>query len=282
MSEERQSTVKSLPKDDGKQAKKKALKFHKKLDDISRAIDNEGVLQTIQKSGNRNARSFPAKYVGTDPEKDTIQLAKAAYAREQGAPEAPVYRVVTEEDAKWLMDKELQRTRYVFDNWFGSLFDLEDINKLRTAQELYPEYFKMREVEIMKQAEMQKRLALMKLYGPRTLEDLQFLYVYLQGRAGIQDLPLHRLNEDQRDNTPLYKSGVFSPSRYFSSVTITRAPTGYSLSVLTPDQNNRRGRDFIDILGGRQLAESFEASRFGIDDNQGARVGNRRKIVGDQ
>lgn len=262
MSEEKQSAVKSLPKDDGKQAKKKAVKFHKKLDDISRRLDNEGVLQTTQKSGNQYVPSFPAKYVGTDPEKDTMQMAKAAYQKQQIDAQRPVFRVVTEEDAKWLMEKELQRTRYIFDSWFGSLFDLEDINKLRTAQELYPEYFKMREAEIMKQAEMQKRLALMKLYGPRTLEDLQFLYVYLQGNAGIANVPLHRLNEIQQPNAGVYRRGIFSPTRFFYTSTITNTPLGYSLSVLSPSQDYQRGAGFTQILGGAQYEGAFNEPVF--------------------
>jgi hypothetical protein len=232
MSEDKKSTVGNLPEESSEKVKKKAVQFHKKLDDISRTIDNEGVLQTTQKSGDDIKFSFPAKYVGSDPDEDTKQIAKIEYLKRFSADDVPILKTVTDEDAKWLMDKELQRTRYIFDNWFGTLFDLEDINKLRTAQELYPEYFKMRESEIMKQAELQKRLALMKLYGPRTLEDLQFLYVYLQGDSGIRNVPLHRLDKRDGDPAERYWRGVFSPSRFFRLETISHKPQGFSLRTL--------------------------------------------------
>src|SRR5487761_1200120 len=67
----------------------KNVAFDKKLDTMGRRLRQEGVVQMHQRVAGDNARgnddgsgmavSFPARYIAAEPEKDTMQLAKAQY-----------------------------------------------------------------------------------------------------------------------------------------------------------------------------------------------------------
>jgi len=174
-------------------------------------IENKGVAQTSVGGQEGAGTSFPAQYFPVDTAGDTrIQAKQALQKADLGL------QFITDQDVSWYQQKQTAASRFIFDEWFSRLFDTKDINLLRLAQNFYPEYFNLREEEIDRQAALQKKLALLKLRGPRDMTDLHFLYALQKGQAGIRDVPLHML--DQADEwggqtQKGYQRGLFSPIR---------------------------------------------------------------------
>ena len=197
---------------------------------VERAGDEVGY-NAVTMDGAGGSKLFPAKYIPTDRTGDDRALLK----KEVGALGLGQV-MVTDEDLKWLQKKKSAKERYFFDQWFARLFDMNDINKLKHAQQLYPEFWKEREEELNRQAEVQKRLALIKMRGPQTMEDMILVYAIHTGKMELPDKPLWRLDEAGKNIDNAYKAGIFSPSRFVTSiggVNPTQTGMGFLGSQLT-------------------------------------------------
>lgn len=254
----------TFPEASRKSVGQKNVQFHKKIDRAARQLRQEGVVQLTQRSGERDhhVTSFPSRLLASDPEQDTMQMAKRKYAEEMsgGGGGAPVYRTVTDTDAAWLMNREMQRTRMNFDEWFANQLDMDDINKLMLAQEIHPDFFDEKEKFIEEQAQIQTRLAKIKLRGPRTKEDMEFIWLFTNGAYPGLDKPVHKLDEPTTAYFPknAYKPGVFSPMRVvFSEESNKNDMGGWGISALKgkPTQN------FAPAFGGRFNITGYPRSR---------------------
>lgn len=156
---------------------------------------------------------FPAKYTTTDHDADTRFQMKKELSTPGSQPLGQTF--VTDEDMKYLLNKRKLEERLVFDQFYSKLFDTKDINKLRLAQQIYPDYYKDRETEINREAELQKRIAMIKLRGPADLDDIKLIYVLLNGGVELRNAPLWRLDEAAGDLVEKYQRGLFSPIRFY-------------------------------------------------------------------
>lgn len=165
---------------------------------------------------------FPAKYLPQQRDADTRVELKKLLAQ-SGQPFGQV--IATEEDMKYLLEKRKLGDRILFDTWFSRLFDTKDINKLRIAQQIHPEYFQMREEEINREAEVQKKIAKLRLRGPADLSDLQMVFALQNGQVKLRPTPLWALDvADSSTQAAQYQRGIFNPTRFFTNASAQSVP----------------------------------------------------------
>jgi hypothetical protein len=129
--------------------------------------------------------TFPAKYFEEQEDEKLLRLKEDFIAGTAkrisglGGDKVSVNYTPDQKDAKvWLRKTDEARLMH-FEQWF------EHKNKgdkslatMKLMRELYPEYFERRIQLIDQHTHIQKKLAVMKLYGgPRTKEDLKLLYL---------------------------------------------------------------------------------------------------------
>jgi hypothetical protein len=150
------------------------------------------------------AASFPAHYVSRDPSDDIYQKMYDLNSAQRPMP-------VTEKEAKHWLDKEEQIREMDYDKWFQNAWAVNHDNPVmqKWAQQINPEYFKKKERQIDAQAELQKQLAKIKLYGVRDQDDLMLLYAITSGAMNVQDKSL--FNPEGDDPVDYYQKGLFNP-----------------------------------------------------------------------
>lgn len=206
---------KSVRPPDKSSLQAKANSLQKEIASLQHALADTGNYQTARGRGQdpTQGAEFPAQYFPDTTKEDSRVATKAKLL---AAPDRPLGDAnLTEEDIKWYQNKEAIKERIKFDEWYSSLFDTDDINKRRLAQEIYPDYWKMREEEIDRQAAIQKKIAMLKLRGPINLEDLQFVYALQSGEIQLRPVPLYDLDQpmNQTQRNDKFIKGLFNPTR---------------------------------------------------------------------
>lgn len=159
------------------------------------------------KSKNEESRGFGAHYVKRDPADHRLELANM-----MASPSRPLPYTMDEVAA---IEKKLQQGAEMgYDGWFANTWEFESNNPVmqKWARDINPEYFRRREEQIDNIAELQKQIAKMKLYGPRSEEDLMLLYNIDTGAipTGVLNHPLWRPG-NQDSAIQHYRRGLFSP-----------------------------------------------------------------------
>ncbi len=206
---------KSVRPPDKQSLQSKADSLAKELESLKHALSDVGNYQTSrgQNQDSRLGAEFPAQYFPDSTPDDDRVATKAKLLR---APDRPLGDAqLTDADIKWYQDKEAIKKRIKFDEWYSTLFDTDDINKRRLAQEIYPDYWKMREDEIDRQAAIQKKLAMLKLRGPMDLDDLKFVYALQSGEVDLRPVPLYDLDKPLSASVRAerFTKGLFNPSK---------------------------------------------------------------------
>lgn len=210
----------------GDGTQRKADKVFKELQEDRRQVDGHGVGWEAL-----GGPTFPAAYTPDDTEKDTRMKLKTGLIGDGGA--SPFGLVTaTDKDFDYILEKKKLQEKLYFDVWYSRLFDTTDINKLRLAQQIYPDFYKDREAYIDKVADLQKRIALIKLRGPADLDDLKLIYLIRTQNIELPDQPLHMLNEAPT-NREGYQRGIFNPARFTSQdAAIGRIPNRQGVNIL--------------------------------------------------
>lgn len=235
-----------IPRDDHGQVQRASDSLASDLHHHLKSVDDHGNYQ-MAKGRKTGEPGFPAQYFPDDEQADTrIAIKQKLLAgRERPLGDA----MLTDEDIKWYMNKENVRKRIVFDAWYSKLFDTRDINKLRLAQQIHPDYYKIREEEIDRQAAVQKKLALIKLRGIHDLDDLKFLFAIKTGGVILREQPLYKLDEPMPglNTPPFFKKGLWNPSKWVTGHESDYIPeSGIGLGVTgvwtaKPDTSNKIG-----------------------------------------
>lgn len=224
-------------------ANKMHAELEKKRDEISPNVLN------WQGGREGDVAQFPAKYVPVDHDADTRMQMK----KELIASQALGQGFITDEDMKYLLNKRKIQDRVIFDAWYSKLWDTKDINKLRLAQQIYPDYFKDREGEINREAELQKKIAMIKLRGPADLDDLKLIFQLSQGQEQLRNVPLWRLDEPPEDTASQYRRGIFNPARFLGDLAGNYVPRRTGHNIFTPtggvDERNVGGFGVVGDAG---------------------------------
>lgn len=208
----------------------------------------EGSAQQIQPAiqGAYQGMRFPQKYIPYDERDDIYQIKKDMPPQ--------VQRVVTlgDEDVKYMLDKKKARDEVDFRAWIQEYVSKSnDPVLLRYFEEHFPEVFEGKVKYISDTAELQKRLALIKIRGPREREDWMLIYALQKGIINIPDWPVHMSDRQAllgQDSG--FRRGYFNPLRYTTSDINDPAVKNSALALpLAP-----RGGDFAAgriLTGGR-------------------------------
>lgn len=125
----------------------------------------------------RKLTDFP--YIPFAPnDYDTVANIKNEFAGQQNNWVVPL----TERDTEWLLQKRDQLEKAEFDAWAGQKFDLTDPAQVALFKQICPEYFERRKEVIETQIEIQKRVALLKLLGINSMDDLRLAWAVETGR----------------------------------------------------------------------------------------------------
>lgn len=89
----------------------------------------------------------------------------------------------------------------------------------------------MREEEISREAELQKKIAMIRLRGPADLSDLQLIFTLQNGGMQLRNKPLWKLDETDDSPADQYQRGLFNPARFFTN-SMTNAPGVTGLGII--------------------------------------------------
>jgi hypothetical protein len=201
---------KSIPANPKEKILREASSLTDDIDNKRFSLSDAGNLQTGQGRG-QDRNEFPAQYF-PDMHKEDRRIQLKADLAAAGRPLGDIS--VQPEDIDYLMKKEEVKELANFDNWFSHLFNTDDINTRRLAIEIYPDYYEKRKAEIYRQADIQIKLALIKLYGIKTLDDIKLLFAMQTGEVKLRNVPLYNLDEaDDEDIEKTFKKGLFNPAK---------------------------------------------------------------------
>lgn len=204
-----------------------ANRVHSELQSHVDSINSNAISWTGGAGG--DVPQFPAKYLPTEHDADTrVQLKQALAA----SPQTFGQVIATEEDMRYLLEKRKLGDRLIFDSWFSQLWDTKDINKLRIAQQIHPEYFQMREEEINREAEVQKKIAKIRLRGPADMSDLQLIFALQNGGVQLRNKPIWNIDQADSSAQTQYQRGIFSPARFFTNNDAAARPTNSGLGII--------------------------------------------------
>lgn len=200
-----------IPKNPKGSLEQQARSLKKDVDDKRTAVSDRTTWQTGRTRGDPEQADFPAQYFPDQSEEDERIQMKMRLLK---APERPLGdAMLTDKDVEYFLKKEDTKQLIMFDEWFSRLFETNDINKRRLAQELYPEFYSKKEQEIDRQAAIQKKIAMIKLRGIRDLDDLKFVYALQSGDIVLRKEPLYNLDRKMEDPATKFHKGLFNPAR---------------------------------------------------------------------
>lgn len=166
---------------------------------------------------------FPTGDLSAKSPKDELMQAKLALqtknAQGQLVGEGPFGKLkYSDDDARWLMEKQKAAEKAEFQMWFARNFDMMDPASKKWAREHYPEFYAARQRMIGQQAQNLVKLANLKLNGVKSFDDLMTQYLAETGRLDIGAVK-HILNPEEDPQTENYdynfKRGLLSPFRVF-------------------------------------------------------------------
>lgn len=164
-----------------------------------------------KKGGVREGQQFPGRYIPIDPRDHRAEIRGEILKGGKGL----LYGQVTEEDISAVERKEAATALAGFEEWFQKSFQFDSTNPTLQgwAQRMRPQYFDRRVKVIQDIAQLQSRLALLKLHGPQSPEDLEFLYLVSTGKIEIPDKPLQDITGHDYDKSRNQGRGFFNPLR---------------------------------------------------------------------
>lgn len=156
---------------------------------------------------NKESAAFGGHYMKRDEMDHKMEIANmmASDARPMA---------LTMEEVAAIERKLQQGAEMGYDGWFANTWQFESDNPVmqKWARDINPEYFRRREEQIDNMAELQKQIAKMKLYGPRSEQDLMLLYNIDTGaiHKDVLNGPLWN-PQGQETAEDHYVRGLFSP-----------------------------------------------------------------------
>lgn len=180
-------------------------------------------LRSTPNSGGGNITSvFPRKGLGAaDPRDELMRMKSEMVAAGSMTGMTPYGEVtVTEEDLAWIRKKRDVEEKLALDRWIGSNFHTDDVTTRAWLQKVYPEYYEVREQEMVDQAKFALRVNLLLLRGPQNQEDLVLFWALQQGLIELEpDWNVIGPNSRRPDMTveqARFQGGLMNPRKYKS------------------------------------------------------------------
>lgn len=123
--------------------------------------------------------------------------------------------IFDESDKNYLADKEKQRIEAEYESFASSVFNLDDpATAALVGEKILPDFYKKREAEIEKQAELQTRLAMIRLRGyPKDAKELSLAFAIQKGLIQLPEGSIWDPSSWAAKKADLAR-GFFNPFRY--------------------------------------------------------------------
>jgi hypothetical protein len=117
---------------------------------------------------------------------------------------------------------------------------LNDPNELAIVRKLYPEYFEKRRKLIEKKLDIERRIAMIKLFGIRSQEDLLFVYALYNGQIEIPKKLVFDTTYSDTDNEKEWTRGWLNYKQFAKTIKVPH-PIGTGLLTVEGDLNVDKG-----------------------------------------
>lgn len=160
------------------------------------------------------ASAFPTRLYKRDKSDDIKDLKSQLVQASGGNGNGPFGQIMmTDDDVKWIQRKRDMQQRAHFELWLSKTFDLSNPVHVQMLERVYPEYFSRRLAKLEEDAELQKRLAKMRIHnGAVDKEDMMLLYAIQSGQVKVPNAPLWRPEASYPVSDELQR-GLFSPMK---------------------------------------------------------------------
>lgn len=194
--------------------------------DKMQAQASAGVLthEDPRAGGPAGFNNLPRKFKSADSGWDNaVEMKRQLMEDNNGTPDTPYGQVqFTDRDARALLEKKKAGEAALFDGWFGKNFNTADLPTRLLGEQLNPEYYQEREEALVQKAQLALRIELMKLYGPRSEEDLMIIFGLQTGYLRLDD-QWNRVGfdgsgdnaYDQPNNKARFQRDINAVSRFF-------------------------------------------------------------------
>lgn len=176
---------------------------------------------TAGSSDAQKTAQFPRGGLSMETSRDELMKEKMEFLKQTGTGMTPFGQVTaTDEDFKWLQHKRDAEAAANLDAWISSNFHVGDVTTRKWLQEVYPEYYAVREQMMMDRAKFALRVQLLLLRGPKNHKDLILLWGLQTGQIEL-DRDWDRIGPSADTITPedeqkRFAKGLFNPLRYLS------------------------------------------------------------------
>lgn len=157
---------------------KEAQAFSEKMRD---GVVTANEVRTGGVQGGAYAAQLPRKFEAYDRMDDEMNTKMQLMDQDGMTPFGQVY--YDERVGKWLQKKEAAAEAANLDSWFNKEFNKNDLASRQLAQELYPDFYKTRERELLDRMQEVYKLKMIQLRGPQSKEDLYKLWLLNTGRV---------------------------------------------------------------------------------------------------
>lgn len=186
------------------------------------APGTDGLGQRMQQTGDSN--DVPVRMFHRDPYDDVFALKRDLIRKGQGIEPATPFgsAQMTADDMEYLTRKKDQLQAAKFEQFVASMYNKNDPAQRELLRKVYPELQAKQEDTIRMRAELEMRLAMIKLNGgPRDRGDLMLLWALASGaitppKGALWDPSTWKDYQDRRNPTNVVNPiarGLFSPTK---------------------------------------------------------------------
>lgn len=241
------------------------------LSDMAKEMSYGTNSYVVSDAWNQRSNDFPYVPFARD-DYDDVANVKAQFA--QGGARQVV--TLDKSDAEHVLRQRAQVESADFDRWVMQKYDLTDPAQNFLMQQLAPEQFKRRSDLIEAQQNLATKYALLRLLGPKSLEDLKFQWMIETGRVELPKGPvwdplawmdaqlglLHNGTADTRYareavNINRYKKGLFNPLRYLDENQV-----GFQAGANRADIGSRGDKMEFQLYAGSKAQDPYSRPGF--------------------
>ncbi len=192
----------------GKQQRDELAKMEWQHRPAQRAFDQNGV--PVKGPG----AMFPVKQTAFDPDDDRFEM-------KMKAPPQLGFKMLEEKDLQNLQRKADQQQYAQVERFAEQYFDMTNPAICRMVEQIMPNFFSRRLAELEQTADLQMRIAKLRLYGVKDEEDIFLEFALRSGKIPIPTGPLwDPAQPSAAQNEANYYRGLCNPKRWTAVPTL--------------------------------------------------------------
>jgi hypothetical protein len=155
---------------------------------------------------------FPVQLGTADPDDLSMAIRKEAISSNANGVVPGMGQAIADDRVfDYLQRKKEAAIEADYRAWVMSQADFTDPAQSQWWTEKFPWIHNLKVQQIEQNAELQKRIAIIKVRGPQSEEDFKLMYEIQQGYKVIPEEPVHKMNEDKTWSNGDFVRGLFNP-----------------------------------------------------------------------